>query len=177
LFFFFLKHLIKKCACIGTHCIPAKYILVARHQYIHKMSDRIIPHNHDALFQLLNDPMILRLVTVVNLASLSILELLEYNFTRKDVSRALAKGVVKFDKTSVPSAPEGTSKEVIRHVLETGDYYFGVLSSKLRLSYLGLYILETIEEQASQIAHHVPKAQSEQLLLKNPEDTSKNALH
>lgn len=140
------------------------------------MSDRIIPHNHDALFELLNDPTILRLVTVVNLASLSILELLEYNFSRKDVSRALAKGVIKFDKTSVPPAPEGTSMGAIRHVLETGDYYFEVLSSKVRLSELGLYILETIEEEISMGAH-LPKPQREQLLLKNPEDTSKNALH
>lgn len=59
-----------------------------------KMGDRVIPLNHDALSELLNDPTILRLVIVVNLASLSILELLEYNFSRKDVSRALAKGVI-----------------------------------------------------------------------------------
>lgn len=121
---------------------------------IHKMGDRVIPHNHDALTELLNDPTILRLVTVVNLTSLSILELLEYNFSRKDVSRALAKGVIKFDKTSVPPAPpEGTSKEVIRHVLETGDYYFGVLSSKVRLTEVGLYMLETIEGETSRGAH------------------------
>lgn len=90
-----------------------------------KMGDRVIPLNHDALSELLNDPTILRLVLVVNLTSLSILELLEYNFSRKDVSRALAKGVIKFDKSSsVPPVPEGTSNEVIHHVLETGDYYF-----------------------------------------------------
>ena len=72
-----------------------------------KMGDRVIPLNHDALSELLNDPTILRLVLVVNLTSLSILELLEYNFSRKDVSRALAKGVIKFDKSSsVPPAPE-----------------------------------------------------------------------
>lgn len=111
------------------------------------MGDRVIPHNHDALSELLNDPTILRLVTVVNVTSMSILELLEYNFSRKDVSRALAKGVIKFDKSSVPSPPppEGTSKEVISHVLETGDYYFGLLSSKVRLTEVGLYLLETIE--------------------------------
>ncbi len=45
-----------------------------------KMSDRVIPLNHDALSELLNDLMILRLVKVVNLTSLWILELLEYNF-------------------------------------------------------------------------------------------------
>ena len=125
--------------------------------------------------ELVNDPTILRLVTVVNLTSLSILELLEYNFSRKDVSRASAKGVIKFDKTSVPPVPEGTRKEVIRHVLETGDYYFGVLSSKLRLTELGLYILETIEAETSHGAD-VRKTQSE-LPLESSEDTSKKALH
>ncbi len=91
---------------------------------------------------------ILRLVTVVYLTSLSILELLEYNFSRKDISRALAKGVIKFDKSSsLPPAPEGTSKEVIYHVPETGDYYFGLLSSKVRLTEVGLDLLEAIEAQ------------------------------
>lgn len=138
-----------------------------------KMGDRVIPLNHDALSELLNDLMILRLVTVVNLTSLSILELLEYNFSRKDVSRALAKGVIKFDKSSaVPLAPEGTSKEVIHHVLETGDYYFRLLSSKVRLTEVGLYLLETIEAQTAR-GTPMPKMESE-ILLEGLEDTSEN---
>ena len=138
------------------------------------MSDRALPLNHDALSELLNDLMILRLVMVVNLTTLSILELLEYNFSRKDISRALAKGVIKFDKSySVPPAPEGTSKEVIHHVLETGDYYFGLLSSKVRLTEVGLYLLETIEAQTARGATK-PKMESE-LLLEGLEDSSENA--
>lgn len=138
-----------------------------------KMGDRVIPLNHDALSELLNDPTILRLVVVVNLTSLSILELLEYNFSRKDVSRALAKGVIKFDKSSsVPPAPEDTSNEVIHQVLETGDYYFGLLSSKVRLTEVGLYLLETIEAQTSRGAP-IPKMESE-LPLEDLEDTSEN---
>lgn len=111
-----------------------------------KVSDRVIPLNNDTSSDILRDPTILRLVTVVNLTSLSVLEVLEYNFNRKDISKALAKGVIKFDKSSsVPAPPEGTSKEVIHHVLETGDYYFGLLSSKVRLTELGLYLLQTIK--------------------------------
>ncbi len=102
--------------------------------------------DHDALSELLSDPAMIRIVMVVNLASLSILELLEYGFTRKDVNRAMAKGVIEFDKPPTPSAPETMTKEgVAQHVLETGDYYFGVLSSKVRLTKLGLYMLEIIE--------------------------------
>ena len=52
------------------------------------MVDRELPLNHDALFKLLNDLMILRLVMVVSLTALSILELLEYNFSRKHISKA-----------------------------------------------------------------------------------------
>lgn len=74
------------------------------------MGDRDIPHNHDALSELLNDPTILRLVTVLNITSMSILELLESNFSRKDVSIALAKGIIKFDKLSTPQIPVGTSE-------------------------------------------------------------------
>jgi len=113
------------------------------------MSDPTIPLDHDALSELLNDPVMIKIVTVVNLASLSILELLEYGFTRKDVNRAMAKGVIEFDKSPMPSMPETMSKrDVVHHVLETGDYYFGLLSSKMKLTRLGLYMLEILEGDA-----------------------------
>jgi hypothetical protein len=107
------------------------------------MSNPAIPLDHDALSELLNDPVMIRVVTVVNIASLSILELLEYGFTRKDVNRAMAKGVVEFDKPPVPESMG--RRDEVQHVLETGDYYFGVLSSKVKLTRLGLYMLEIIE--------------------------------
>jgi hypothetical protein len=74
--------------------------------------------------------------------------LLEYGLSRKDASRALAKGVIEFDKQPPMRATEETrskGEEAMRHVLETGDYYFGMLSSKVKLTKLGLYILEIIE--------------------------------
>jgi hypothetical protein len=106
----------------------------------------MIPLDHDALSGLLNDPVMIRVVTVVNLASLSILELLEYGFTRKDVNRAMAKGIIEFDKPPTPPALGTMTKgSFVQHVLETGDYYFGLLSSKVKLTKLGLYMLEIIE--------------------------------
>jgi hypothetical protein len=44
----------------------------------------------------------------------------------------MARRVIEFDKPPMPSAPETMIKgdDVVQHVLETGDYYFGVLSSK-----------------------------------------------
>jgi hypothetical protein len=113
------------------------------------MSDHAVPLDHDALSGLLNDPVIIRVVAAVNLANLSILELLEYGFTRRDVNRAMAKGVIEFDKP--PALPETMSKrDVVQHVLETGDYYFGLLSSKVKLTKLGLYMLEIIEADEEQ---------------------------
>lgn len=113
------------------------------------MSEHAVPLDHDALSGLLNDPVMIRVATAVNLASLSILELLEYGFTRKDVSRAMAKGVIEFDK--LPVLPEAMNRgDVVQRVLETGDYYFGLLSSKVKLTKLGLYMLEIIETDEEQ---------------------------
>ena len=99
----------------------------------------------------MNDPVMIRIVTVLNYASLSILELLEYGVTRQDVNRAMAKGVIEFAKAPMAKEPETLAKaDVIRQVLETGDYYFGVLNSKVRLSKIGLYILEILEEEMQQ---------------------------
>lgn len=115
------------------------------------MSDYAVLLDHDALSEMLNDPVMIRVVTAVNIPSLSILELLEYGFTRKDINRAMAKGVIEFDKPPMSSIPETISKgEVVQHVLETGDYYFGLLSSKVRLTKLGLYMLELIEGDTQQ---------------------------
>jgi hypothetical protein len=105
----------------------------------------------------------IRVVIIVNLASLSILELLEYGFTRKDVNRAMAKGVIEFDKP--PVLPKTVSKrDAVQHVLETGDYYFGLLSSKVKLTKLGLYMLEIIgadEAQAMKAAGDLPEPEEE----------------
>jgi len=114
------------------------------------MSDITIALDHNALSGLLNDLVMIRIVTVVNLASLSILELLEYGLSRKDVSRAMAKEVIEFEKQPpMVAAPENMSENDIRHVLETGDYYFKMLSSKVKLTKLGLHILEIIESSTA----------------------------
>lgn len=83
----------------------------------------------------------------MNLTSLSILELLECGFTHRDINnKAMARGVIEFDKPPMLSAPETMTKgDVVQHVLETGDYYFGALSSKVKLTKLGVYMLETTE--------------------------------
>ena len=108
------------------------------------MNDSTMPLDYDALSELLNDKVMIRIVTVVNLVSLSILELLEYGFDRREISRAMARDIIEFDKAPRASASTSPS-DVAQHILDTGDYYFGLLSSKVRLTKLGLHMLEIME--------------------------------
>ena len=50
--------------------------------------------------ELLKDPIIIRIVTILDITSLSILELLEYDLSRKDVNHALDSGVIEVDKAA-----------------------------------------------------------------------------
>ena len=51
------------------------------------------------LTKLLQDSTIVRIVSIIGNASLSILELLEYNLTRRDINYAFASGVIGIDKS------------------------------------------------------------------------------
>jgi hypothetical protein len=103
----------------------------------------------DQLTKLLRDPIIVRIVSIVDIASLSILELLEYNLTRKDINYALLNGVIAVDKSAASSATtahEDTHPIQDLNILVSGDFYFhNFLSSKVKLTDVGLYILDTIK--------------------------------
>lgn len=93
------------------------------------------------LSNLLKDPIIMRIVTVMDVTHLSVLELLEYGLTRQDVSRALSVGVIEIEK--MPSEAEVILAE---SVLLAGDTYFQqFLSSKVKLTALGLHLLDCIK--------------------------------
>ncbi|MGC2428202.1 MAG: hypothetical protein WA421_14280 [Nitrososphaeraceae archaeon] len=82
----------------------------------------------------------------LDITSLSILELLEYDLTRKDINHALSNGVIKIDKSasSADSAYEDDNNK--RNMLVSGDYYFyNFLNSKVKLTEIGLQILESIK--------------------------------
>ena len=55
------------------------------------------------LTELIRNPVIVRIVSILDLASLSILELLEYNLERREINYALSEGVIAIDKTKSPS--------------------------------------------------------------------------
>jgi hypothetical protein len=51
----------------------------------------------EQLTRLLRDPLVVRIVSIIDVASLSILELLEYNLTRNDINYALSNGIIAVD--------------------------------------------------------------------------------
>jgi hypothetical protein len=109
------------------------------------MSNSAMPLNHDALATLLDDLVIVRIVTVVNFASLSILELLEYGLARKDIGRAITKEVIAFDNPIETAGKALTAMDI----LIGEDFSQEMLRKKVRLTELGLYILEVVEESSN----------------------------
>ena len=53
------------------------------------------------LIALLNDPVIIKIVTVLDVVSLSVLELLEYAISRKDVGQSLANEIIESNNSSL----------------------------------------------------------------------------
>ena len=110
----------------------------------------------DQITTLSRDPIIIRIVSVLDIASLSILELLEYNLTRKDINYALLNGVIAVDKSAAALSSSGTTHEDTQHIqdlniLVNGDFYFhNFLSSKVKLTDVGLYILQSIKGKKKQ---------------------------
>lgn len=87
------------------------------------------------------DPVIKRIVIVLDIDSLSILELLEYGLTRKDISHALASEVIEIDKATKTAAEHD--------YLVSGDvYFYEFLNSRVRLTDLGKSLLERIKNDS-----------------------------
>jgi hypothetical protein len=91
--------------------------------------------------ELLTDSSLTRIVKIIDNTSLSILELLEYGITRKEINHALAKDIIRFDKS--PEKPPTDEYGA----LAGGDYYFSFLNSKVKLTELGLFILQLIQDK------------------------------
>lgn len=97
----------------------------------------------ETITKLLRDPIIVRVVTVLDISHLSILELLEYGLTGANVNRALVSGVIETDKATLPK----TETTMTEELLVGGDtYYSQFLNSKVRLTELGKYLLDCIKE-------------------------------
>jgi len=136
------------------------------------MSDRKVPIDQAHLTELIRNPVIVRIVSILDLASLSILELLEYNLERREINYALSEGVIAIDKTNSPSSSSRLHPtEMMRddNILLIGDsYFYDFLNSKVRLTELGLYILDSIKEDLSKKELPVNQANQFDLSSFNP---------
>jgi hypothetical protein len=93
--------------------------------------------SNDKIKELLQDPVIVKIVKIIDKASLSILELLEFGITRQEINHALAAEIIRFDK-------ESTTDE--NGITAGGDYYFKFLSSKVKLTEEGFLLLQHMHE-------------------------------
>jgi hypothetical protein len=105
------------------------------------MSERY-PMDMIAITKLMTTPVIIRIVTVLDVTSLSVLELLEYGLSLSDINYSLENRVTSFDK---PTKQLNSQKFSALGIPIIGDYYYNLLKSKVKLTEVGLYILGTIK--------------------------------
>lgn len=118
------------------------------------MNERI-PIDKATLSDLMSRPIIVRIVTILDITSLSILELFEYGLTINDINFSMANGVIAYDK----AAKRVINEENALGIPLSGDYYYNFLSSKVKLTELGLYILDTIKSNQTELKSSVPDEQ------------------
>ena len=105
------------------------------------MSERL-PIDMKTLAELMSKPVIIRIVSILDITSLSILELIEYGLTLKNINYAMANGVIRYDKIFNPINDE---EYKALGIPLTGDYYYNHLNNKVKLTEIGIYILESIK--------------------------------
>lgn len=124
------------------------------------MSDKI-PIDRVTLSDLMRRPTIVRIVSILDITSLSILELLEYGLTLKDINFSMANEVIAYDQ----AAKRVSTGETALGIPLSGDYYYQFLNSKVKLTELGPYILESIKNSQPEPQSSVPNKQ-----ISNDED-------
>lgn len=105
-----------------------------------------MPIDRATLSNLMSKPIVVRIVTILDITSLSILELFEYGLTLKDINFLMANGIIAYDKATKRIRNEETALGIPL----TGDYYYNFLNSKVKLTELGLYILDTIKSNQTE---------------------------
>ena len=65
------------------------------------MSERL-PIDMQTITELMRKPIIIRIVTILDITSLSILELIEYGLTLRDINYSMANGIIIYEKISKP---------------------------------------------------------------------------
>lgn len=110
------------------------------------MNERL-PIDLNTLSELMRKPVIIRIVSILDITDLSILELMEYGLTLKDINYSMANGVIRYVKISRPMNNEDYEALGLRL---TGDYFYNHLNSKVKLTEIGIYILESIKNNLAE---------------------------
>jgi hypothetical protein len=100
-----------------------------------------IPIDDVTLSKLMNTPTIIRIATILDITSLSVLELLEYDINLGDIIFSMANGVVGIDREATIASSEHDMMEIVPNA----NLYYSFVRRKLKLTRLGLHILESIK--------------------------------
>lgn len=107
------------------------------------LMDQRIPIDSVSLTKLLNDVSVIRIVTIVDITSLSILELFEYEISMRDIIYSLVNGVITYDN----SASISTTEESLFAIPTNPHHYYAFVRRKVKLTAIGLYILESLKKE------------------------------
>ena len=105
--------------------------------------DQRVPIDSVSLTKLLNNPTIIRIVTIVDITSLSILELFEYEISMRDIIYSLVNGIITYDNSAVIS----TTEESLLAIPTNPHHYYAFVRRKVKLTAIGLYILESVKKE------------------------------
>lgn len=101
-----------------------------------------LPTDMNTITGLMRKPIIIRIVSILDVTSLSILELLEYGLTLDDINYSMTNRVISYEEPRIVLVAEDYSGLGIH---ETPDYYYNSLRNKVKLTEIGLYILESLK--------------------------------
>ena len=107
------------------------------------LMDQRVPIDSVSLTKLLNNPTIIRIVTIVDITSLSILELFEYQISMRDIIYSLVNGIITYDNSAVMS----TTEESLLAIPTNPHHYYAFVRRKVKLTAIGLYILESVKKE------------------------------
>lgn len=110
-----------------------------------------LPIESEVIADLLNNPVIIKIVTILDIKSLSILDLLEYEVNIVDFNYALARRVIQLER---PNTLPNKENDSIGIPEVGGDYYYEFLNSKVSLTEIGVYILDCLK--SDQPEHKTP---------------------
>jgi hypothetical protein len=105
-----------------------------------------LPIDRVALTKLLNTPAVIRIVTILDITSLSILELFEYDISIGDIIYSMVNGAITYDNSAIVS----TTEESLLSIPTNPRHYYAFVRRKVKLTDLGLYILESLKGERSE---------------------------